>query len=178
MKKIVLLNAPPRAGKNYAASYITEHTDYKEYSFAAILKERTHRLYGLDKPANYYETQKDDNLIDFMGLTPREAYINVSEKYFKPVHGKSIFGDILGEQIKEVEKVIVTDCGFYEEVHSLISRYGPESIVIIRLHRESYDFLRDSRGYVYIKEVESHDINNDGVSNKYIDEILAIINNV
>jgi hypothetical protein len=176
MKKIVLLNSAPGSGKDYAGNYIANSTDYKVYKFARILKERTHALYGLDKAWDYYEMTKDISLDEFMGLTPRQAYINVSQKYFKPVHGNSIFGDILAEEIKDDNYVIVTDCGFIEEIQPLINKYGKDSLYLIRIHREGYDFSNDSRGYIYPEGVKAYDINNDGVTNKYIDEILNIIN--
>ena len=53
-------------------------------------------LYGTPLEATYFDAVKDEpNLGKILRLTPREAYIMVSEEWLKPLAGQSVFGDML-----------------------------------------------------------------------------------
>lgn len=185
MKKIILLNAPPQSGKDYAASYlIKKYEGVKTDKFARVLKERTHGLYGFAwKPHDYYESVKDIPNGDFYGLTPRQAYINVSETYFKVHHGNSIFGLILSKELDKYDWNIniISDSGFKKEAEVLIEKYGAENIILIRIIREGYNFNGDSRSYIYLDHnICSIDIINNGTDDylSILDKLIeSIINN-
>lgn len=164
-KKIILFNAPPGAGKDHAAQYIV-----KNYAgacldkFARVLKERTHALYGFpERSWSYYENCKDEPHNDFMGITPRQAYINVSEKYFKPMHGEKVFGEILARELDKYEwnLLVISDSGFKPEAEVLIDKYGSNNITLVRIHREGHTFDGDSRSYIELP-VETIDMWNLG----------------
>jgi hypothetical protein len=184
MKKVILLNSPPRSGKDYAANFIvSKYPQVKTYKFARILKERTHALYGFSwKPHDFYEAVKDKPNPDFLGLTPRQAYIKVSETYFKVHHGDSIFGLLLAKELDKYEWdiALISDSGFINEAEVLIKKYGRENIILIRITREGYDFSGDSRTYIYLdQDVCNVDIFNDGTNNylQLIDNIVKDILN-
>lgn len=182
MKKIVLFNGCPSAGKDYAAKYLaSKYSNIKIDKFARVLKERTHALYGYSwRPHDYYELVKDQSNEDFYGLTPRQAYINVSEVYFKTQHGKNIFGQILSKELDKYywEILIITDSGFKEEAEVLINKYGHENIILVRIHREGYNFNTDSRNFIYLdKNICNIDIINDG-TDIYLNTIDNLIQNI
>lgn len=176
MKKIVLLNSPPSGGKDTAANYlITKYNNVKTDKFARVLKERTHALYGFNnRPHNYYEDVKGIASEDFYGLTPRQAYINVSELYFKPVHGNDIFGKILADELDKYdwEINVISDSGFKEEAEVLIKKYGKENIILIRIIRPGFTFAGDSRNYIDL----GPDICNIDITNNTDDSYLLAIN--
>jgi len=114
--KILLLNGPPGSGKDHAARVIRDRYFGRVAitKFAKVLKERTHALYGLGetdpvegtfKPYAHdeYENVKDTPLDEFLGLTPRQAYIGVSERYFKPMHGEQVFGKLLEPELRALD---------------------------------------------------------------------------
>ena len=175
-KKIILLNGYPSTGKDYAAKYI-----YKTFpnvridKFARILKERTHALYGYpERKWDYYEFCKDIPNEDFYGLTPRQAYINVSEIYYKQVHEKDIFGLLLYNDLQKNnypwDILTISDSGFIEEVNIFIKNYKPENIILIRIHRDGYTGENDSRNYLDINSISSQDIFNNGTED-FLDDI-------
>lgn len=177
-KKIILLNAPPGAGKDFAAKYLEQNlTDCKLDKFARVLKERTHALYGFpERDFMYYESCKEEPNEDFLGLTPRQAYINVSETYFKPTHGKRVFGELLLQELKKENTSIiaVSDSGFKEEAEVLIDEYGADNIFLIHILREGCDFSSDSRNYIYPPYCKSCWILNKGDSS-FTDRILEVV---
>lgn len=179
-KKIVLLNGPASSGKDHAAKYIVaNYKKAKMDKFARVLKERTHALYGFPwRGWDYYEDCKEIPNDDFYGLTPRQAYIGVSETYFKPMHDDYIFGRLLLRELENDshEIVAVSDSGFVEEARVLIKQYGVNNVILIRIHREGYTFadVKDSRNYIHLPELVEFDIDNPG-DESYTDRIDAIL---
>lgn len=182
MKKIILLNGPPSCGKDTAANYLIDvYSGVCTDKFARVLKERTHALYGfVDRPHNYYEDVKSLPNNDFYGLTPRQAYINVSELYFKPVHGKNIFGKILADELDKYnwEINVISDSGFAEEAQVLIDKYGEDNIILIRVNRPGFTFAGDSRNYIDLGiNICNIDITNNG-DDSYLTLISAILEQI
>ena len=179
-KKIVLLNAPSRSGKDFAAKYLTKNVpSCRLDKFARILKEKTHALYGFHwRPWDYYEDCKDEPNDDFFGLTPRKAYISVSEMYFKVQHGNKVFGKFLADDLEKFNESIiaVSDSGFVEEAEVLIDRYGHNNVMLIRIHRDGYTFARvnDSRSYIELPAITNYDVHNAG-DETFTDEILRLV---
>lgn len=153
MKKILLLNAPPRAGKDTMALWFEEQ-GWFHGKFSKVLKERTHELYGLkDIPYDFYEDVKDTPLDDFFGISPRQAYINTSELLMKPVHGDDIWVRLF---VRELEKtahdyVVVSDLGFQVEWETLIQHFGYEKLAIAMIYRDGCSYENDSRNYVNVR---------------------------
>ncbi len=178
--RIIFVNGPPRSGKDFAGAILSQRQDIglsNRAKLSAILKERTHALYMLfgqgGKPLrhDFFEHVKDTPLVEFSGITPREAYISVSELWMKPTHGSGILGKWLVEELRERESDIsgrwthiVTDSGFIEEAEAIVSEYKAENCLLVRIHREGYTFSGDSRSYIDLGHlgVDSYDIKNDG----------------
>lgn len=167
--RLILLNGPPRSGKDFAGELIraSVHRTVAVRKFAAVVKDRCHAAYGLQCSTGYFESTKDEPSAAFLGRTPREAYIAFSEKFYKPLHGKDVFGRLLAERMAvEHPSVlfVVTDSGFREESEVLVAQNRPDRSLLIRLHRDGHDFSNDSRGYIDLSDlgVRCVDVTNPG----------------
>lgn len=178
MTHVLLINGPPRSGKDTAGELITDaFPGTTRVKMATALKRGTHALFRALHDdlqpthlanvmnAATYEQSKDTPMPLFYDLTPREAYIAVSEHLCKRMFGHEFFGTIIAEKVqkyKDVRMWVVTDCGFAPECQPIIRTVGPENVTLLRLHRQGCDFAGDSRRYVELPNILTHDIHNDG----------------
>jgi len=186
--KIILVNGPPRAGKDTAQEAVANSVRCK---FALAVKEGAHAAFGLDPreyPMDVFEAVKDEPNTLFFGKSPREAYIAYSEMFMKPFTGdKQVFGKLLIRWIENILEVwdkddlpnlpfIVTDSGFRPEAMALVEAFGAENIKLIRVHREGCNFDNDSRSYIHLADlgVEEEDVHNDDIGD-YKREIALIV---
>jgi hypothetical protein len=167
--RIIFVQGPPGSGKDAIGTLLSKRIpNSKIVKFAEVLKNRTHALYGLyDKygflPHYAFDATKDQPSPDFLGLTPRQAYIAVSETYFKPQHGKDVFGVFLAAQLKTDGTVyIVTDSGFPAEAKPIIEKFGDDQCVVLQMFRRGKTFAGDSRGYWVLGSANTFSIVNDG----------------
>jgi len=171
---LFLLNGPPRSGKDTAATllgHLTGEGTMSHWKLSTSLKERTHALYGLvgldgrPLPAGFFEATKDETSERFLGLTPRQAYINVHELYLKPVHGPRILGTLLvaawhRSPFANSEHVVVSDAGDDEQCQPLVDLMGVENTVIIHLSRPGTKW--DNRRTFTIPGVRTVEVRNEG----------------
>ena len=180
MSVAFFFNGPPRVGKDTAQQSLMGHLAALGYSpvpmwFARELKDMTHRLYGLDHlPFDAFESLKDTPQPMFRGLTTRQAYIAVSERLMKPIHGEDVFGQMAATRVKMIEAAnrgkdgeenafVFADCGFSHELNPVINHIGADCCVLIRLiwsGKDVRDFSKDSRSYVYRNDVSNIEIVN------------------
>ena len=150
-KTIVLVNGPPRSGKDTVANLLANH-GYQPLKFAGSLKAGLAGLLGLsiEEYLEYFETDaKAENGGPFEDLTPRQALIDLSEEYMKPRFGQDIFGKVAANVAFEVEgDVVFSDCGFDAEVIPVVHFFGAENCRVIRLAREGCNWDGDSRTYL------------------------------
>lgn len=150
-KKLIVLNGPPRCGKDTLARYLAHEENLAHIKFASKLKIMAHCLYGIPNPEDIYQFEdcKDEPNPAFYGLTPRQAYIEVSERYIKPVHGMSFFGDRLLETIEGLpNKIFVaSDGGLIEELSPVANGLGTGNVLVIKISRPTCNFIEDSRSY-------------------------------
>lgn len=176
--RLIFLNGPPRSGKDFAGGILYDRSDLgrtnMDAKLSAILKVRTHALYLLfdhfSQPLwhGHFENYKDTPIPEFYGLTPRQAYIAVSESWMKPTHGQGFLGELLVAKLRSFEKQvsgrwthIITDSGFVEEAESLVDAYGKDNCTLVRIYREGYDFSSDSRSYIAL-DIPTFFVDNDG----------------
>ena len=169
--KIVLVNGPPRAGKDLFGALLQAKLSatgrwVEVLKFANPLKTAVHRALGLNPEPDAFEHLKDRRLPEFGGRTPREVYIAYSEKFVKPLFGDGWFGVQLGKEItaSNPDVAIVTDSGFRGEAWELITQFGETRIRLCRLHRPGHTFENDSRSYITLP-VRSQDVDNTGDEN-------------
>lgn len=172
MTKLLLINGAPRSGKDTAGEVARRVGRGKVHvaKFSKVLKERTHALYGLfgwdgkPLPHDEFERVKDCEHDEFLGATPREAYIAVSEKLMKPLHGDAVFGLMLLQDLEcnaaDADLIVVTDSGFASEAVPLVERYGRENTILMRIHRTGCDFNGDSRSLITLDCVRTVDVHN------------------
>ena len=166
--KILLLNGPPRSGKDTIGEIVKQLYPYQSTileKFAKSVKEGTHGMLGIFKEesveeANAFESWKDEPRPEFFGLTPRQAYIWYSEEVMKPKFGNDIFGRLTTERItrrhaerRDIKRVVITDSGFPEEALCIRDRFGAHNVVLVHLYREGCSFENDSRNYIEIPGV-------------------------
>lgn len=186
VKKIVLFNGPPRCGKDTAtdiAISILGHTKAGRYRFAAPLKDAVHALFGMAGiMVEYFDGAKEAPQDSLFGMTPRDAYIWLSEEVAKPKFGSDFFARISVTSINRVfgkgpygeyASVVVSDCGFQSEIDTLSNAFGAENIILVRLHRVGRSFAGDSRSY--IEHSNSIDLENDGTMGELRDRLTKIL---
>lgn len=177
--KIILVNGPPRAGKDCIGSILRYHFHAKVDKFARRLKEMSFELYGLHNlKHDAFEDVKDEPQELLHGKTWREVWIALSETYFKPLHGIDIFGRLLWQDIRgEHGIVVITDSGFEPEAEVLVEAIGPNNIRLIRVHRDGCDFSSDSRSHIDLFGVQAVDINNNGQISDLDDTVRGWMHN-
>ena len=180
--KIVLLNAPPRSGKDTLLYGLHNHFDNATIkSYAAYPKKGTHASLGIDCDYTYYEGLKDTPLPEFFGDTPRQAYIKHAEQYMKPLYGNDVYArimaNVLGEHTPDL--TLIADLGFQEEYDALLPVYGAANILIIYLHREGYTYERYNDSRRKVKPANEFGswgiINEEGNVDHMIEQAISII---
>ena len=180
-KRIVLLNGPPRSGKDTAASHLVPYFAFQKMKFAAPLKRAVAGL--LDMSVTALEEHKDNQFnilskesyveIDNYGTkrteygpkdAPRRLLIDLSESFLKPKYGDTFFGRLATREINRssYNLIIFTDSGFATEASVITRLYRRENVLLVRLHREGCTFENDSRSY--LQDIAGHevDVDNNG----------------
>lgn len=177
MPKFIILNGPPKSGKDTIGQQL--HFQLRpnylvvKRKLAEPIKRAVAAFLGLTaaEADHYFENPvvKDAPSKRFFETTPRQVLISFSEDWVKPNYGKCAFGEIMLERMKDHNGVVViTDCGFMEE----ISVFDPTETVVVRLHRDGCSFQNDSRSYIYPEGFLSFDIDNDREPEYVAEEIL------
>lgn len=151
--KIILLNGPPRSGKDTAADYLLENLKGSQHlKFAEPLRRAVPAMYGIsEKRWDFlYHEAKELPCDDLLGLSVRQAMISASEDWMKPLHGADVFGKIAAQKIKRMRKgtIVISDCGFDSEVAPLVEEFGARNLLVIAIKRKGCNFKNDSRGYI------------------------------
>lgn len=187
--RCILFNGPPRSGKDTAANIVLANFDNPIYRdrFSMPLKSSILSWFGESIGSDfekYLESRKDEPEPLLGGLSYREAQIDLSEKYIKPLYGKTAFGDWQAHRCKrfindanrifpaDAETLtLIPDSGFSYEAGPIVELYGPANVLLMRLHRDGASFSRDSRAYIELPDITTVDVwNNSG-----IDELRALV---
>lgn len=183
---VVFVNGPPRSGKDVVGQILGVHAPGRRLvqKFAMEVKERAHAAFrivdetGRPVAHDFFEDRKDYPLPEFMGISPRQAYIAFSEEFYKPLFGQSVFGDLLARRLELTlrfaqerkgfhhvpSSFTITDSGFKPEATPIVEMFDPENCTLLRVHREGCDFSGDSRDYIDLEDrgVRSIDVTNPG----------------
>jgi hypothetical protein len=167
--KIILLNGPPRSGKDTVGHLIQAFTGAFSTKFAKAVKDGAHALTGLtDVPHDFFETCKDQPTTVFAGMTPREFYIHYSEVVMKPLFGARVFGLRTAQELagpfKQGRICVVTDSGFEAEALAVADLFGALRVELWKIYRDGTTFDGDSRSYVMLDNpaVRPRNISNNG----------------
>lgn len=179
MKKLVVLNGPAGCGKDTLADILVTSGFFDEkLSFKSPIFDVARGVLSKDDfdkfIKNYDDRSFKESHQSFLGgKTPREFMIWISEVVMKPVFGNDVFGKRLYSKIVD-GFYVSSDGGFASEIEPLLS--NGVDVMIVRLHRDGFDFSGDSRSYLYNTgaievdlKLDSGDI--DGSLNKLIEVV-------
>ena len=168
---VILLNGPPRCGKDTAGEYLQSITPRScVIKFAGALKRSVHADFGLPShlQEDHFEPCKDAPHPAFFGMTPRQAYIQKSELRQKPFLGEDIYGRVALRRLWRVYQAgtrvfFFTDSGFAHEAVPIMGVVGNENALLLRIHAEQRgcDFKNDSRSYINLDGVKAYDVENN-----------------
>ena len=174
---LFLINGPPRSGKDSAATCLAQLLlgySLSHWKLADELKVRCHAMYRLTdstgRPwrAEFYESNKEVPSDDFLGLSPRAAYIAFHERYLKPVHGPRILGELLVENMSrslyfDSKYLVVSDAGDAEQCAPLLELCGADHTVLIHLSRAGFPWS-DNRVRFDLPGVRTVEVENPGTT--------------
>lgn len=168
---VVFINGPPYSGKDTAAAYLQPFFKRSTIvKFAGPLKHSTHIDFGLPSnlPDDFFENCKDIPNPAFFGLSPREAYIQKSEKRQKPFLGDDIYGldavRTLWRRYQAGKRMFFfSDSGFEPEAYPVLGSIDPQNAFLLRVHAEKRgkSYTGDSRSYIHIPDIAAYDVYND-----------------
>jgi len=149
-KKVVILNAPPMAGKDTLANHLAFKHGCKHVMFKSRLIEMVKVVYGLNNSEFRQLTSrrfKEVGHEKFNGMSAREAMIDMSENIIKPNFGNNYFGQSLLSDLSNGVN-IVSDGGFISEVESIVDAVGADNVLVLKIIRDGFNFDGDSRSYL------------------------------
>tara|TARA_Y100001963_G_scaffold45352_1_gene63944 strand:- start:18 stop:605 length:588 start_codon:yes stop_codon:yes gene_type:complete len=182
MKKLLLINGPPRSGKDTFFDIMhTRVESCSEYKMSRPLKDIFGALFNMNwlEQDIMLEEKKDETILD-VGMSPREILIMISEEWIKPKFGDHYLGIIGRARIRQMDakNIIITDSGFDYEIPPLIEEFGYDNLYLIQLSRPDYTFENDSRDYIGIDSIKPDNVavihNNDDL-NEYKRKIIIVL---
>lgn len=162
LNPIIVLNGPPRVGKDTIAEALTKTPDNKIFfgSFKEPMYDIAAATLGMSGASfrTHYFINKDDwkDQPQFPGnKSVRNLLQTISEDFVKPFFGESFYGERLAETIADTELRVgaetcwvITDGGFTAEVEALVERFG-HRVIVVQLFRDGIsDFGSDTRGWI------------------------------
>lgn len=181
-KKIILLNAPPDCGKDFAVENMRDMWPCAHMEFKAPMFKMAMAITGLSK-SQFFKIYNNKALKDkphelFHGKSPRELMISISEDYCKPNFGVDFFGKVAAQSVANTtqELCVFSDSGFPEEANVLIDQFGAENVCVVRFTRKGKTFAGDSRNFLKEEDLPEGvmflDLTNDGDIDDFIYEIM------
>lgn len=151
LKKLVLLNGPPKCGKDTISNRLIRVFENSEnVKLSSPLKDSLPQFFGLtQEEVNYLEAHKEEPSPLLLGKTWRQSQISLSEDWSKVFFNERVFGEILVNKISKSENQLffVSDSGFYSEAKPLVEKFGESNILLLRIFRPGCNFSNDSRSY-------------------------------
>lgn len=184
---IILINGAPGAGKDTAAHHLASVLpNARVVKFAEPIKRAATAIYcGGDRELfNQFDTFEEKGVPhdQFLGMTPRQVQIDISEKFLKLQHDETVFGKLLASEIKSLydkgfRNFLVSDSGFVPEAEELARHFGQKCIKLIRVHREGHDFGSDSRSHINLDHmpIQTFDVVNETSKVEEFYELLETV---
>lgn len=164
MRKIILVNGPPKSGKDTIGWDIMDWLHFNDErerclvtleKFAGPLRKIANSLNPI--LVTDFEEIKDEKVM-VGGLSPRKIMQSASEDWLKKLVGPTVFAELLHQRIHREMNinqyvnnfVVVTDCGFQTEVDYIVDKYGEDNVYLIRMMREGCNFIGDTREFTNI----------------------------
>lgn len=162
---IIILNGPPKSGKDTIANYLEKNGYGVMYFNRRDFKDRIEEISAVmladkwDEFKHRYNdrTLKETPWKEINYLTPRQFYIELSENFCKPMFGYDYFGKATLGTMRPFENFILAGSGFPDEIYPLL-KAGNQRVCIVRLHKEGCTFEGDSRRYLEPKDLTFSDV--------------------
>lgn len=182
-KKAILFNGPRHSGKDTAAIYCEKEHEAYHFKFSLPLKAGIKTMFSLtDSQVDYLETIKTEPSDLLFGKSYVQVQISLSEDWFKPKWNNTIFGNLTVNHLKKHMKYephqdfyVSSDSGFSSEAYPVVELFGPENVLLVRVHREGKTFEGDSRSYIELDNIKTIDINNNGTIGSYEKLIDSVV---
>lgn len=146
--KIILINGPPRAGKDTAAMIMVRNLRVaRHHKLSSPLKSGIIKIFSLSgRDAKDVEENKDVPLEMFHGATYRRAQIDLF-LMLKDTYGPEILGELAVRRMKDMAAghVIISDAGRDDEIIPLMDKYGSKAIYFLFVSRPGCMFTNDVR---------------------------------
>lgn len=161
-RKVIIFNGPPGAGKDFASdavrSYIQINAPWMKpthIKFSEPLKRAAHALYAAFHSWDYYDSkdgrpQKGASNGDFLGLSPREAYIEMFNKLAE-LHDSRALGFIMRKRMVRSNfnsVFVMSDGGRVDDLRPVIDLVGERNVLIIEIHTVGANWDGDNRTYI------------------------------
>lgn len=177
-KIAILLNGPPRAGKDTAINALIASLGRgaaEIIKFTQPVKDLTHRRLGLECAHDAFEIDKDVPLESFGWKTPRESYIETSGR-LKAERGDDAVIKLFIDAIaaSRSDYILNPDVGDDAEAEGVAASLGADRVLVIRVHKPGHDFRNDCRTWVMSPMLKIVDVHNQpGEIRVYESEIVA-----
>lgn len=173
MTNIVILNGPPRCGKDTAANALQAFfgEEYCEHlKLSQPLKDIVAAIAG--RPYEILEENKDGINVYGMPLSHRDAQIGLFEAVSK-VFSEDWLARIAANKIHAIDKdlIVMSDGGRHAEVNHLIKQCGARNIFVLQIVRRGCTFNGDIRNYINDSRVVTSLVINDDLTNFTIDVV-------
>ena len=159
---LILLNGPPRSGKDTAGQWLSKWLGLPLVKLTAPLDRAIAAFFQISPQRWAYlrEEGKDQPAPELFGYTPRQVLISLGEHWAKPLLGQDVFGQLAPKY------GIITDVGFRPEAEALVQ---PDHTFLVRIHRPGCTFANDSRSYIDLSDlnVPTYDLNNSSTLEAY-----------
>lgn len=188
--KLILLNGPPRSGKDTLGQGLIEHLTKQGYyafhekfsaplktSFAGMMKRPMFK----DFIVGYWEDRKE-HIVPGLGVSFRKWQQDMSERFMKPCYGQDIFGRLLHQRLidkgvfdtnEKPAVAVITDCGFQVEVDYLLQHLTKADIIVFQIHRAGCTFEGDTRELVTNHKGETIGIVNNGTIEEGLNLLIS-----
>ena len=119
--RIVILNGPPRSGKDTAAGFLRTCFLTRDYKMSKPNKDGLKAMFNLSEQEFDYlfEQAKDEPHELLFGKTAREVQISLSEDWAKMFWDRSFFGNMAARRHlnkpTSMDFTVISDCSFVEE---------------------------------------------------------------
>ena len=161
---IILLNGPPRCGKDTAARFIhLALHNTGDYKMSRPLKAAVIKFFDLTLEQTKMSTNYPDMQYGwFQGLTYREAQI-IQFRAYEEKLGKIYLAEMAVNYIRANmtnRHIVISDSGMSEESQFMVKAFGNNKVCLIQIKREGCNFDNDIREYVNISCMEQAWIDN------------------
>ena len=151
---IILLNGPPRCGKDTAAEFITlmvGNSKVQHIKMSRPMKAALRVIFGftITETRELEENKDQNNGLEFADLSYRDMQIKLFE-HLKETYGPEVLGRIFIRYNKQTMKqhTVVSDAGLTVEIEPIIEAYPYKDIGLIQIRRPGCNFDNDIREYI------------------------------